>query len=42
MISIPYNNQFEEDVEEKEGFTTSADACDNLYHPIAFGRDELI
>ena len=30
------------DVEKKEGFTTSADASDNLYHPIAFGRDELI
>ncbi len=29
------------DVEEKEGFTTSADAGDNLYHPIAFCRDEL-
>ena len=30
-----------EDVEEKEGFTTSANACDNLYHPIAFCRDEF-
>ena len=30
------------DVEKKKRFTTSADAGDNLYHPIAFGRDELI
>ena len=30
-----------EDVEEKEGFTTSANAGDNLYHPIAFCRDEF-
>ena len=31
-----------EDVEEKEGFTTTANAGDNLDHPIAFGRDEFI
>ena len=30
-----------EDVEKKEGFTTSANAGDNLYHPIAFCRDEF-
>ena len=30
-----------EDVEEKEGFTTTANASDNLYHPIAFCRDEF-
>ena len=29
------------DVEEKEGFTTTANAGDNLYHPIAFCRDEF-
>lgn len=29
------------DVEEKEGFTTTANASDNLYHPIAFCRDEF-
>ena len=30
------------DVEKKKRFTTSADASDNLDHPIAFGRDEFI
>ena len=30
-----------EDVEEKEGFTTTANAGDNLDHPIAFCRDEF-
>ena len=29
------------DVEKKKGFTTTADAGDNLYHPIAFCRDEF-
>ena len=30
------------DVEKKEGFTTTANACNYLYHPIAIRRDELI
>ena len=29
------------DVEKKKRFTTSADASDNLDHPIAFCRDEF-
>ena len=30
-----------EDVEEKEGFTTTENAGDNLYHPIAFCQNEF-
>ena len=36
-----FKQMLAEDVEEKEGFTTSANAGDNLYHPIAFCRDEF-
>ena len=37
-----FKQMLTKDVEKKKRFTTSADASDNLYHPIAFGRDELI
>ena len=36
-----FKQMLAEDVEEKEGFTTTANAGDNLYHPIAFCRDEF-
>lgn len=36
-----FKQMLAEDVEEKEGFTTTANASDNLYHPIAFCRDEF-
>jgi|GEM_PF-5227843 hypothetical protein len=36
-----FKQMLTKDVEEKEGFTTTANAGDNLYHPIAFCRDEF-
>lgn len=36
-----FKQMLAEDVEQKEGFTTTANAGDNLYHPIAFCRDEF-
>lgn len=36
-----FKQMLAEDVEQKEGFTTPANAGDNLYHPIAFCRDEF-
>jgi len=31
-----------ENVKQQERFATSSDTCDNLYHPIAIGRNELL
>ena len=42
FCNTSFKQMLTKDVEEKEGFTTTANAGDNLYHPIAFGRDELI
>jgi hypothetical protein len=42
LCNTSFKQMLTKDVEKKKRFTTSADACDNLYHPIAFGRDELI
>ena len=36
-----FKQMLTKDVEEKEGFTTTANAGDNLDHPIAFCRDEF-
>lgn len=36
-----FKQMLTKDVEEKEGFTTTANAGDNLYHPITFCRDEF-
>ena len=36
-----FKQMLAKDVEKKEGFTTTANAGDNLYHPIAFCRDEF-
>lgn len=42
LRNTSFKQMLTKDVEKKKRFTTSADASDNLDHPIAFGRDELI
>ena len=41
LRNTSFKQMLTKDVEEKEGFTTPANAGDNLYHPIAFCRDEF-
>lgn len=41
LRNTSFKQMLAEDVEEKEGFTTTANAGDDFYHPIAFCRDEF-
>ena len=41
LRNTSFKQMLAEDVEEKEGFTTTENAGDNLYHPIAFCQNEF-
>ena len=41
LRNTSFKQMLAEDVEQEERLTTTANAGDNLYHPIAFCRDEF-